>query len=64
VVAYTPLIPALGKQMQADLYEFESSLVYRESSRIARAMRRNLVSKQKQKQKQIKQTSYRIAESS
>ena len=29
---HTPLIPALGKQRQADLYEFEASLVYRVSS--------------------------------
>ena len=25
----TPLIPALGRQRQVDLYEFEASLVYR-----------------------------------
>jgi hypothetical protein len=31
---HTPLIPALGRQRQADL---EASLVYRESSRTARA---------------------------
>ena len=24
----TPLIPALGRQRQADLYEFEANLVY------------------------------------
>jgi hypothetical protein len=36
--------------------EFEASLVYRMSSRTARAIQRNPVSK-KQKQKQIKQTS-------
>jgi hypothetical protein len=41
-----PLIPALGKQTQADL-------VYRVSSRTARATQRNPVSKKKkQKQKQ------------
>ena len=28
-----PLIPALGRQSQADLCEFEASLVYRASSR-------------------------------
>ena len=28
----TPLIPALGRQRQADLCEFETSLVYRASS--------------------------------
>ena len=30
---HRPLIPALGRQRQADLYELEASLVYRESSR-------------------------------
>ncbi|CAO2593744.1 hypothetical protein LEMLEM_LOCUS7412, partial [Lemmus lemmus] len=30
---HTPLIPALRKQRQADLCEFETSLVYRASSR-------------------------------
>ena len=30
-----PLIPALGRQRQADLYEFKASLVYIASSRIA-----------------------------
>jgi hypothetical protein len=39
------LIPALGRQDQADLCEFKASLVYRVSSRIARAMQRNPVSK-------------------
>ena len=28
-----PLIPALGRQRQVDLYEFEASLIYRVSSR-------------------------------
>ena len=32
------LIPALGRQRQADLYEFEASLVYRASSRTARSV--------------------------
>ena len=31
------LIPALGRQRQADLCEFEAILVYRVSSRTARA---------------------------
>jgi hypothetical protein len=31
-----PLIPALGRQRQADLCELEASLVYRVSSRTAR----------------------------
>jgi hypothetical protein len=32
------LIPALGKQRQADLCEFKVSLVYMMGSRISRAM--------------------------
>ena len=40
-----PLIPALGKQRQADFCEFKASLVYRESCGVARAMQRKLVSK-------------------
>jgi hypothetical protein len=43
-----PLIPALGRQRQADFW-FEASLVYRVSSRIARALQRNPVSKQPKK---------------
>ena len=35
-----PLIPALGKQRQTDL-QSKASLVYRVSSRIARATQRN-----------------------
>ena len=46
IVAHT-LIPALGRQRQADLCEFEASLVYRVSSRTARTViQRNSVSKQ------------------
>jgi hypothetical protein len=48
-----PLIPALGRQRQAD-FEFEASLVYRVSSRIARATQRNPVSKNKKKRKEEK----------
>jgi hypothetical protein len=32
-----PLIPVLGRQKQAELCEFEASLIYRVSSRTARA---------------------------
>ena len=39
------MIPALRRQRQADLCEFEDSLVYRKVR--ARAMQRNLVSKNK-----------------
>jgi hypothetical protein len=39
-----PLIPALGRQRRR-ISEFEASLVYRVSSRTARATQRNPVSK-------------------
>jgi hypothetical protein len=42
----TPLIPALGRQRQAD-FELEASLVYKVSSRTARAIQRNPVSEKK-----------------
>ena len=46
----TPLIPALEKQRQVDLYNFEASLVYRVSSRTARMIsQRNPVLKNKTK---------------
>jgi hypothetical protein len=38
------LIPALEKQRRVDLCKFEASLVYRVSSRTARAIQRNPVS--------------------
>ena len=40
---HSPLIPALGRQSQADLCEFEASLVY--SSRTAKASRETLSQK-------------------
>jgi hypothetical protein len=43
-----PLIPALGRQRQVN---FEASLVYRVSSRTARAIQRNPVSKNKKQTK-------------
>jgi hypothetical protein len=43
----TPLISALRRQRKADLCEFKACLVYRVSSRIARATQRNPVSKKK-----------------
>ena len=53
-----PLIPALGRQRQADLCELEASLVYRANSRIARAItQRNPVLKNKTKQKQTNKKS-------
>ena len=45
-----PLIPALGGRGR-QISEFEVSLVYRVSSRIARATQKNPVSKNKTKQK-------------
>ena len=43
-----PLIPALERQRQVDLYEFEASLVYTVSFRTVRAVtQRNPVSKHK-----------------
>jgi hypothetical protein len=44
------LIPGLGRQRQA-ISKFEVSLVYRGSSRTARATQRNPVSKKKKKKK-------------
>jgi hypothetical protein len=42
-----PLIPALGSQRQVDICEFEASLVYKESSRTARAVtQRNCLKRQ------------------
>jgi hypothetical protein len=45
------LIPELGRQRQADLYEFKTSLVYRLSSRITTATQRNPVSIKQNKTK-------------
>ena len=53
--ACLPLIPALGKQRQVDLYEFKSNLVYKESSKTARAVtQRNSVLKNQNKKKEKK----------
>ena len=41
----TPLTPALGRQRQVNLGEFEASLVYKVSSRLLKGTRRNPVSK-------------------
>jgi hypothetical protein len=45
------LIPVLGRQRQVDLSEFQASLVYRASSRIARATWRNCLKKNQNKTK-------------
>jgi hypothetical protein len=46
---HTPLIPALGSRGR-QISEFEASLVYKVSSRTAKATQRNPVSKNKTKQ--------------
>jgi hypothetical protein len=46
------LILALGRQSQADLCELEVSLVYKVSSRTARATKRNSPQKKKKKKNQ------------
>ena len=46
-----PLISALGRQKQVGLCEFEAGLVYKMSSRTARATQRNLVLRKKKKKK-------------
>ena len=47
----TPLIPALRRQRQADVCEFEASQVYRAT---VQATQKNPVSKKKKKEKQRK----------
>ena len=48
------LNPVLGRQRQAGLYEFKTSLIYRMSFRIARAVTlKNPVSKSKFEKKQL-----------
>ena len=49
---HTPLISELGRQKQVDPCKFEATLIYRASSRTARATQRNLVWKTKTKTKQ------------
>ena len=48
-----PLIAVLGKQRQEDLCELEASLVYRVSSRTARATQGNPVLKQQQSKSHV-----------
>ena len=45
-----PLVPALGRQRQVDLCEFEA----RVSSRTARATKRNPVSKEREREREKK----------
>jgi hypothetical protein len=51
-----PLVPALRRQRQADGYMFKVSLVYRVSSRTARATQKNPVLKNKTKTNTKEQT--------
>jgi hypothetical protein len=46
-----PLIPALGRKKQVDLWEFEASLCYRVSSRTVRATQRSPVLKKTKTEK-------------
>ena len=56
-----PLIPASGRQRQADLSEFKASLVNRASSRTARVVtQRNPVLKNKTKQNKTKKGELRL----
>ena len=48
------MILALGKQRQVDLCEFKASLVYKVSSRTAKATWRNLKTRNKQTNKHTK----------
>ena len=53
---HTPLIPALRRQRQVDVYEFEASLVYRSSSRTARATQKNPALKKKKEEESAEHT--------
>jgi hypothetical protein len=55
------LIPAFGRQKQADICEFEASLIYRASSGTARATQRNHVLKNKQTNKQTNKMTARLS---
>ena len=61
-----PLIPALERQSQMELYEFEASLIYRRRSKTNKAIPRNPVSKTKPNQpaKQTNKTKQDIMNSS
>jgi hypothetical protein len=51
----TPLIPALGRQRQVDLCEFEASLLYKVSYRTARATQKNQKERKKKRKKEKKE---------
>ena len=48
---HTSLISTIGRQRQADIYEFEDSLLYSVNCRTAKDTQRNRVSKKKQTNK-------------
>jgi hypothetical protein len=50
----TPLIPALERQKQADLYDFEASMVYKGSSKTARAVIQENLASKNQKRKKVR----------
>jgi hypothetical protein len=50
-----PLIPALGKQREADLCEFEASLVYRVSARTARTTQKAMSQEKRRKKGKTRQ---------
>ena len=56
----THLIPALGRQMLANLCEFKDNLVYRVSSRAAKDTQRNAVSKCQKLKIKIKEIEFKI----
>ena len=51
---HAPLMPALRGMRQVDLFEFKTSMVYRMSSRVARATQRNPVFKSNRKKRRKK----------
>ena len=57
-----PLIPALGRQRQVGICEFEASLVYRVSSRASKATQGNNVieNKKERKENSNKQTNKKL----
>ena len=56
---FKPLIPKLKRQRQVDLCEFEASLVYKSSSRTARATQGNSVSEKKKERKKRKKNNFK-----
>jgi hypothetical protein len=59
---HIPLIPALGRQRQVGVCEFEASLVYRVSSRASKATQGNNVieNKKERKENSNKQTNKKL----